>query len=121
VVVSFSSGLKRRRQDRRNTHSTITHTNDVRELVFLHGGGGLGRQGAGKRREKKSFHTHSNGRERGRLACGSNRKRKGTYNLILGELLDEQKDHVRGAVVCVAVGVRECVCADGAGQVHELT
>jgi len=41
---------------------------------------------------------------------------EGTYNLIFGELLDEQKDHVRGAVLCVAEGVREWACGRRGGQ-----
>lgn len=38
--------------------------------------------------------------EGGRAGGGVEGTEKGTYNLILGELLDEQKDHVRGAVMC---------------------
>jgi len=71
-------------------------------------GNGFKGQEAGEGGEKKSFHTHSNGSAR--------RGEEGTYNLIFGELLDEQKDHVRGAVLCVAEGVREWACGRRGGQ-----
>lgn len=59
--------------------------------------------------------------------AGGERREKGTYNLILGELLDEQKNHVRGAVLCVKegacvsvrVGVEKGSTARTRGNLHE--
>lgn len=103
-------------------HAVHTHKCCVGACLPPRWGMALADKEAGKGGERRNPSTRI--QMGGRAGGGVEATEKGTYNLILGELLDEEKDHVRRAVMCVWRWACVNACRRGRGQVRgegELT